>query len=152
METAEIFSEPRMRRCVDIARQIYNQGVKVKFKDDFYIVRDTESVTGVSLNDFKQHYFGVGVSRNKLVDVPFIDLLVIFEAVKSLIAQGRSRKSAGEPVANFGIKTAFTNEEAMSLLQQILIRFPESPGGILLGFQESVVPLEDEEEGDSHEL
>lgn len=118
MELVERFNETRMNRCVGVYQLIVNNWIK---RNAFQckIVVD-EPVEGKSLEDLGKLYFDVGVG-GQLTSLPFIDTLVVFGLLREKhrqLASGHVPKS-GES-EQFRVKTAFTEEEAFELLNEIV--------------------------------
>ena len=79
MSTSETFSKARMNRCAEIQHAIMINWRKTNSFS--YVVRATESVTGIDLAELRKHYFTVGVG-DYLYDIPFHDMLVVFSMIK----------------------------------------------------------------------
>lgn len=133
MAISEIFNQDRMNRCLKIQREIMENWVRTNRFD--YTVRATQSVDGLTLDGLNNHYFTVGVG-DKLQDVPFLDLLIIFELIRQqnlrkqeVDAKTKWLKSKGKPVPKrmtrqLAIKTQFSDEEVAGLLAGLRIETP----------------------------
>ena len=130
MSISEAFNEVRMRRCTEMARSIMNHWAKSNAFS--YVVRATESVEGLTFSDLKKQYFSVGVTE-PTVDLPFLDLLVLFSIIQQQTAamKARSKKDAKTFQLKVQIKTEFTDEEAATLLSGIQIHTPFDTGKLL---------------------
>ena len=64
-----------MDRCTEIQRLIMTDWQKTNSFN--YIVKATDSLNGADLDELRKRYFAVRVHEDKLVEVPFADLLVI---------------------------------------------------------------------------
>lgn len=123
-----------MNRCAEIQRAIMANWQETKSLS--YVVRATESVTGVDLDELRKHYFTVGVGDN-LRDIPFHDMLVVFSMIEQACAALEKRKSNPKTKAErefaiqYQISTDFPDEEAVRILSGIQIETPFDDGKFL---------------------
>lgn len=100
-----------------------------KTKSFTYTVRATQSVEDISLDEFRTHYFSVGVGDD-LTDVPFTDMLLIFDMIAKQCEalDNRQDKSKTDFKISYEISTEFSDEEANRLLSGIRIETPFDKG------------------------
>lgn len=128
---AEIFNKQRMNRCLSIQQSIMDNWQK---KNSFeYVVKATTSVEGMTLDELRTCYFAVGLNDAALVEIPFTDLLVVFSMIAQQSEALKNRKDKAEKkfTINYKISTAYTDEEAASLLAGIQIHTPFDKGKTL---------------------
>lgn len=134
MSTSESFSQQRMDRCTEIQRAIMTNWQKTNTFT--YVVRATESVSGIELAELRKHYFTVGVGDD-VCDIPFHDMLVVFSMIEQECAALNERKnnpeakSETEFTIRYQISTDFPDEEAARLLSGIQIETPFDDGNFL---------------------
>ena len=134
MDKSEIFSESRMDRCSQIQRSIIDSWQRTNSFS--YIVRATESLEGMDLDDLRKQYFSVGV-EDQLQDIPFHDMLVVFSMIEQELAalEEYRQQSGGKPEPHFRIEyqisTDFPDEEAVRFLSGIRIETPFDRGKLL---------------------
>ena len=145
MGTSEVFNQDRMNRCVAIQRSIMEAWRKTNSFQ--YVVRATESVDGLSLDDLRKHYFAVGVG-NQVTEMPLHDMLVVFSMIEQKVAASKNRPKtpASEFTIKYQISTDFSDDEAARLLSQIQIDTPFDKGK-RLQIVASQQPLDDPEDG-----
>lgn len=129
MGTAETFNQNRMNRCAGIAKQIINKTIKAQ--EVRYVARATQKVGGMTLDELRMQYFGVGPDRNNLVDVPFIDMLVIFSIVMQQLEDHSKSRGKKEFTSSMQVTTDWPDEAAARLLSQIVIQTPFDEGKVL---------------------
>lgn len=129
----ETFTPERAHRCASIAIEIFKHWRETsKFE---YVARATAPVHGLQLNDLKSHSFTVGIGE-KTQDVPFVDMLAIFDFIEQNEA---SRRKMTEPPAKRGkgfkpliqVRSVFSNDDAVALLSTLRIETPHDPHPVL---------------------
>jgi hypothetical protein len=127
MSKSEIFNEKRMNRCGKIMQQITNNWVRTKRFT--FVVRATDSIHGITLDELRTRYFSVGIG-DELTDIPFHDMLVVFSMLEQQgeALKNRKNKSAKAFSVQFKISTEFPDEEAVRLLSKLRIETPFDDG------------------------
>ncbi|MES1213488.1 MAG: hypothetical protein ABUL64_02790 [Singulisphaera sp.] len=127
MSDVEIFSKARMDRCATIHRTIMENW---RATDSFaYVVRATDSVSGISLNELRTRYFAVGVGEF-VWEVPFHDMLVVFSMIEQECKELKKwhERSASDRPENFTIRyeisTSFPDNEVVRLLRGVRVETP----------------------------
>ena len=122
MSQSEIFNQSRMDRCTEIQRLIMTDWQKTNSFN--YIVKATDSLNGADLDELRKRYFAVGVHEDKLVEVPFADLLVIFSLIEQEVAAPKSRKDKALTnfTPKFEVTTVFSDAEAVRLFSSIRVQ------------------------------
>ncbi len=123
---SERFSEKRFQKCMDIRTAIMKNWETTNSLS--YIVRATDSVHGISLDELRKRYFAVGVNDN-LTEIPFIDLLVVFSMIEQELEAIREReKSSGPSKIKYQVSTHWPDEEAVQILSNVVIETPFDEG------------------------
>jgi hypothetical protein len=129
---SEVFSQARMNRCMKIYRLIAdNWRVKNRFE---YVVKATEAVHKLSLNELRTKYFEVGI-EGETQQVPLIDVLVIFSMIEQESIAMRELEESGKKPSKFSVNlevtTDWPDDAAVRLLSQLSISTPFDPGEFL---------------------
>ena len=119
----EEFNQSRMNRCVRIQQAILENWQRTTVFS--YVVRATESIAGLSLDELRLQYFTVGVGDD-LTDLPFTDTLVVFSMLSQSIAALKARVAAKEKEGRIrlSITTNFPDEVDTEMLSQMKIQTP----------------------------
>jgi hypothetical protein len=145
---AERFSQSRMDRCAKIAVSIIDNWRRTNFFD--YTIRATDSVDGISLDELRKRYFGVGVGEN-LVEIPFTDLLVVLSILKKDYEAIQRSKDKIAKASTFKIKvrvkTVFSDDEVLRLFSGVRIQTPFDNGKTLRLAADSGRPPTSDPEG-----
>ena len=127
MSTSEVFSKRRINRCCEIARDILLD--RQASESLSYVARSTEPLAGVSLADLRKQYFTVGAG-DKLQDIPFTDMLVVFSIVEREWSELEKRKldpkgrMEDEISIVMHLTTDFSDHEAARIINGIRIETP----------------------------
>ena len=124
----EIFNDARMSRCMSLAHDIFEGWCRRGVVD--YTARPTQPIDGIELDELRKVYFSVGPDRNNLTDIPFHDMLIVFECLRMLNA---GHKRAGQDNAKqykitFDVTTDFPESEVSEKLSWIQFSTPREPG------------------------
>lgn len=127
MSMGEVFNQARINRCFEIERNIMSAWQK---SNSFqYVVRATQPVEGMFINELRTQYFQVGVG-DQVSEIPFIDMLVVFSIIEQETAalSSRPKSSASKFRVQYQIKTEFSDIEAVRLLTGMQIETPFDKG------------------------
>jgi len=128
MATSEVFNQKRMDRCLNIQQAIMDRWRK---SDGFrYIARATQSLDGMTLDDLRKQYFAVGCDENDLVEIPFLDMLVIFDLIRQTFV-GLKNRTDESATLKLQVTTDFSDRDAVILLSSIEIETPFDTGKYL---------------------
>lgn len=112
MELAEQFNKNRMNKCLEVFKQIVTNWMKTN-QFQCRIVTD-EPVEGKSLEELGKSYFDVGLG-DQLTTLPFLDTLIVMKLIKD----HASRKVTSPRTEQYTVTTAFTDEDAFGLLDEM---------------------------------
>lgn len=129
---SEVFSQARMNRCMKIYRLIADNWLK-KTRCE-YVLKATEPVHNLSLDELRTKYFEVGIEGDTQ-QVPLIDVLVTFSMLEQEAIARRELKESGKKPSKFSVNmevtTDWPDDAAVRLLSQLSISTPFDPGEFL---------------------
>lgn len=124
---SEVFNQKRMDRCSKIKAAIMENWRRTN--SFTYTVRTTCPVEGMTLDALRKQYFVVGVGDD-LVEIPFVDMLVVFSMIEQECEALRKMRPPFPKTfrVKYRIDTAFSDERAARLLASIRIESPFDGG------------------------
>lgn len=143
MNSPEVFSQLRMNRCVEIYRAIMDRWQQANSLE--YVIRATEPVSGITLDDLRKQHFMIGVGSD-LSKVMLADVLVVISLIEQEHAALKARKGSMPErfTETYHISTEFSDEEVIRLLSQVEIETPFDQGKGLR-FEAKYLPRDEEE-------
>ncbi len=115
-----------MKRCTAIVSAIFEAWRLTNSFD--YVFRATSSIHGKPVDQLHTEYFEVGVGNN-VRPVPFIDMLVVMDAITKQSEAMESRQVLGDSfTVKYQIRTEFSDAEAARLLSSFEVETPFDEG------------------------
>lgn len=125
------YSLDRFNMCLGVYRQIVDDRLDTG-EDHARIIADAPIADGVTLGELAERRFLVGIGE-QLTDVQFLDLLIVFEAIRQDTLQReqhRQSKAEGDYKVELSLKPAFEKAHAFSLLEAMRPYLEVSENGL----------------------